>query len=347
MIGFPKAALALALLLPLAPASRAADDNSPADTPASGAAPGLADLHTLERHEAGALPLDSRLSLQLPEDTVVLTLEVGDQRFHALRQPPDRAEPIGTLLLLPDPELGPAWPRQVAALRYDLAQAGWLTLALEPPAADVSPLPARTLPVMTALGSASAAAPDTGAAPAPGSEVQSPRPFAERFRERLDLALEELRQTPAEVTLVIAFGRAAPWAADYLRRHPELKLELMLLDPLPDQQPEAPVLGDLWAELGDTRVIDLYQDPLPGYPQAHSAARIRREQATRAGLAHYTQSRIATPLDGWREQMPWLSRRVRGLIQSRILEPLEEEKKIADNRQEGAPSQSPPGIPAD
>ncbi len=350
------ARLALSCLLTLTPAalSHAADDAAP-DTPAANA-PGTdtALLYSIERHEAGALPMASQLRRLLPADTVVLTLEAGTQRFHALRQEPEQAEPTGAVLLLPDPGIGPAWLQQAAALRFDLARNGWLTLAVEPPPPDRPPVPERTLPVMKSIGAASAATGTSAAAPAAGNRdtgtdqtaaTTPAAPFAERFQERVDLALEELRQTPTEVLIVVAFGRAAPWATQYVTEHPELNLALMLIDPLPDEQADAPNLDQLWSRLGGTRVIDLFHEPLPGYPQAAPDARVRRAQARRAELSGYYQSRIAAPFTGWNNEMPWLTRSARGLIRSRILEPLAAEKAVADNRVPAPAGQTPPGLP--
>lgn len=318
-----------------------------------------AALYKLERSSAGDLPLDSRLRQLLPADTVVLTMEVGEQRFHALRQEADREEPVGGLLLVPDPTIGPAWVEQVAALRFDLAQKGWLTLALEPPQPDQQPLPERSLPVMQtfSLNSASAAAPtDIPAASAAQSSnsdtaaVDTPEtplaPFAERFTERVDLTLEQLTERPLEPLVVIAFGRATPWVMEYLSQHPELNLSLVMIDPLPDSSPGAPLFANLWAAMDETPIVDIYHSPLQGYPQAAPDARIRKGQARREGLPNYLQARIAAPFTGWNEKMPWLTANVRGLIKQGILEPIaEEEEKQKQQEAQSPQGQTPPGMP--
>lgn len=360
-IYLPTCSLLWTLALCLCGTSAAAEEPAP-DNAASAAAPSITqDPYQLQRHQAGALAMDEQLGLQLPDDTIVLTLEAGQQRFHALRQEPDQPEPTGALLLLPDPETGPAWPSQAAALRMDLAAHGWSTLALEPPAPDSRQLPPRTLPVLTplshsaSLATGTAAGSDTPSAAetasditgnAPTTSTEPPAPFAERFNQRLDLALEELRRSSPDVQILVAFGRSAPWAAAWLSTHPQPEMALILIDPLPDRQPGAPQLADLWEALSETRVIDLYHQPLPGYPQAAEDARIRLSQARRAESGGYYQSRIAAPFRGWRDQMPWLTRRVRGLIRTQILEPLAAERALSDNRQKAATSQNPPGIPA-
>lgn len=345
-----KSLILLALTLPVV--AQAAEET---DAAASAAAPSIdmAKLYELERTSAGNLPLDSQLRQLLPADTVVLTMEVGEQRFHALRQEADREEPLGALLLVPDPYIGNVWLEQVAALRFDLAQKGWLTLAVEPPKPDQESLPERTLPVLQPIKIGSGAAPsetpaDSGNQPPPQTESESEpqttpqAPFAERFSERMGLALEQLRADPLEPLIVISFGRATPWTIDYLAGQADLDLSLVMIDPMPDASPEAPVFANLWASLGETRIVDLYHSPLPGYPQAAPDARIRKQQARREGLPHYLQARVAAPFTGWHKEMPWLSAKVRGLIQAGILDPVAEEE-LAAKTSTPEPRQSPPG----
>lgn len=348
-----KGLLLLALALPVP-----AQATEETEGTASAAAPGfdMAELYKVERSSAGDLPLDSKLRQLLPADTVVLTMEVGEQRFHALRQEADREEAVGGLLLVPDPAIGTAWIEQVEALRFDMAQKGWLTLALEPPRPDQQPLPERTLPVMQSFAGTSSAA--SAAAPA-NSEPQASEtdssanqeppqpplaPFAERFTERMDLTLEQLTTDSLEPIVVIAFGRATPWVMDYLSQQTDSGLPLVMIDPMPDFSPEAPLFANLWDNLEETRIIDAYHSPLPGYPQAAPDARIRKGQARRAGIDNYLQVRIAGPFTGWQEEMPWLTAKIRGLIKSEILAPLAEEKEQQQEAQTPQ-AQNPPGMP--
>ncbi|WP_432697933.1 DUF3530 family protein [Marinobacterium sp. YM272] len=344
-----KTLITLLLLCPVQ--ARAAEE---AENTASAAAPGMdmAKLYEVERSSAGNLPLDSQLRKLLPADTVVLTMEVGEQRFHALRQEANREDAVGGLLLVPDPAIGPAWVNQVEALRFDLAQKGWLTLALEPPASERPSLPERTLPVMQPINAGSAGAsgavPSDSAQPTPAADTaqetnaEPPAPFAERFSERMDLVLEQLRSEPLEPLVVISFGRATPWTIDYLLSHPELDLALVMIDPLPDSAPDAPVLTTLLESLGDMRIVDIYHAPLPGYPRAAPDARIRKDLARREGLANYLQSPVSGSFTGWNDEMPWLTAKVRGLIKAGILAPIAEEQEEAAAAAP-APGQNQPG----
>jgi len=350
----------LLMLLSLAFTATAAEDDPAAnDNAASAAVVDMGALYKLERSEAGNPPLDERLGQQLPADTSVLTLEVGDQRFHALRQEAEGPEPLGWILLLPDPGIGPAWTQQVEALRFDLARHGWLTLALEPPQPNPPELPERTLPVMKSLDAASAAVADpqaqAGNASDSGSnndpendtdDTEPLRPFGERFNERVALALEQLPRQQGEARILLAIGRAANWSAAFVAARPELDVGLILLDPLPDRQENTPLLSELWQQLGSTRVLDLYHAPLPGYPQAAPDARIRRTQAQRAKMEHYHQSKIAPPFIGWQRQMPWLTQIVRGAIKSRIVEPLATTQGQEPQARPSEPLQTRPGAPA-
>lgn len=344
--------LLLAFAIPLA-----AQASEETEGTASAAAPSfdMAELYNVERSSAGNLPLDSKLRQLLPADTVVLTMEIGEQRFHALRQEADREEPVGGLLLVPDPAIGTVWVQQVEALRFDLAQKGWLTLAMEPPQPDEQPLPERTLPVMQsfASGAASAAEPVANEAEETntGNNVSDEQPeaplapFAERFAERMDLALEQLTADSLEPVVVIAFGRATPWVMDYLNQQAEQRLSLVMIDPIPDQSADAPLFTTLWAGLDETRIVDIYHSPLPGYPQAAPDARIRKGQARREGLPNYLQVRAAGPFTGWHDEMPWLTAKVRGLIQTGILTPIAEEKEKEQQEAQAAQTQNPPGMP--
>ncbi|WP_188745702.1 DUF3530 family protein [Marinobacterium zhoushanense] len=349
--------LVLVLLTSLPRFAIAADGPAGADNPASATPTDMGALYDLQRSEAGNPPSDERLGRQLPADTSVLTMEIDGQRFHALRQEAERAEPWGWILLLPDPGMGPAWPQQVEALRFDLARHGWLTLALEPPQPVPPAVPERSLPVMKSFSSASEPA-ESMPTPAPadreGSSVQAepdtetdaakpPGTFAERFNERIALVREQLPQQENQIRIVLAFGRAAGWSAAYIAAHPELDASLVLLDPLPDTQADAPRLSGLWEQLGSTPVLDLYHAPLPGHPEAASAARIRKSQAQRAKMEHYRQSRIAPPFIGWQPEMPWLTQTIRGVIKSQIIESLEQVRTPEQGTQPSIQGQTQPG----
>ncbi|MBV1787323.1 alpha/beta hydrolase family protein [Marinobacterium sp. D7] len=341
--------LLLVALISLPALAMAQEQPTATDAPAP--ATDMGALYDLQRGEAGNPPLDEKLGRQLPADTSVLTMETGGQRFHALRQEAERAEPWGWILLLPDPGMGEAWTQQVEALRFDLARHGWLTLALEPPQPDLPTLPERSLPVMKSFSQASEPTANTPPSPASSGAVPAsadddtnpPAPFAERFNERIALALEQLPQQENQSHILLAFGRAASWSAAYITAHPELDASLILLDPLADTQPNAPMLSELWEPLGSTRVLDLYHAPLPGYPAAASAARIRKAQAQRAKMERYRQAKIAPPFTGWQPQMPWLTQTVRGVIKSQIVEPLEQARALEKYALPTEPNQTKPG----
>ncbi|KEA63286.1 hypothetical protein ADIMK_2810 [Marinobacterium lacunae] len=335
-------ALLLILLSSLTGQALAADETG--DSPASAAS---GSLYNVERSEAGNTPLDEQLGEQLRSDTSVLTMEVGDQRFHALRQEADTAATAGWVLLLPDPGMGPAWPQQVEALLFNLAQHGWLTLALEPPRISAPSIPERTLPVMKSFSAASAAAPSDSETPETSTEEQSPEPsFGERFNERVALALEQLPNEEDKPRIFLAFGRSAGWSASFIAEHPELGASLIILDAIPDTQTDAPTLEEQWGKLTSTRVLDLYHTPLPGYPQAASDAQVRKAQSQRAKMEYYRQSRIAPPFSGWQKEMPWLSQTIRGLIKSQIVKPMEEQRRKERYAVPDSPKQVKPGMPA-
>lgn len=318
-----------------------------ATAPASAAAP--SGTATVERAAAGDLPMDDLLRQQLPADTSVMTLEVGQQKFHALMQQPDRPDALGGILLLPDPDSGPDWARQSQALLIGLARRGWLTLALQPPTPDEVKLPERTLPVLQPVA-ASGAAPSVPATPASNAastakpanaNTPPPPPFAQRLQERLDQAIQELGNQKVPRLVLLAFGRAAPWAAEYAVKHPQQKIQLVLLDALPDSNDKAPALSKLWQGLVDTHVIDVYHLTLPYYPSAAPDARMRREQARRQRMKLFHQVILPQSFDGWQPDMPWLVASINGALKSQILEPAQKQAPKPPPLVQTAPGSAP------
>ncbi len=350
----------LALLLSIAPAQAADEPAVPEDaTPATATTP----PPPRERFSAGSASSAEQLTQALAGDTRVLTLESDSESFHALLQLPAEPEPLGAILLVADPDTAEAWAEQVAALHFALARHGWITLALQPPSPVPASVPPRTLPVRAQLTPVTAVAPtepapDTATpettTPAPATPVEEsaatatlPQSFAEQFNERLALVSEELdnlQNGSSSIRILLAIGRAAPWAMDYVAGHPQNALQLVMIDPQPDPAEGAPVIGELWDKLGEARVVDLYHAPLPGYPQAAPDARMRREQAQRQQLANYYQARLPGSFTGWEAQMPWLVRSVQGTLEKQILEPIRAAAELkAAAAANPPPSQRPPG----
>ncbi|WP_417579237.1 DUF3530 family protein [Nitrincola sp.] len=269
----------------------------------------------------GQAQADSMTELQavLPADTEILLLEQGDDSYPALLQQAERAEAFGGILILTDTDSGKQWLEQSHALRLYLAEHGWWTLTSQ------LPLTPRSL---------------AGASAQAMEEAQAMQKT--RVQQRIQQGLQTLREREQERLLILAIGRSAAQATDYLHQTPaENNTRLILINPRPaDDARWAEFLQQL-SELEIT-LIDLYAEPYPPGEAAIPNARMRRNAARQAGLEDYHQSSIKTPWAGWRQEMPWLTRQVRGKLITHIIEPDQQTAEQAIT--EESIDQRPPGI---
>ncbi|MES2819502.1 MAG: alpha/beta hydrolase family protein [Pseudomonadota bacterium] len=145
--GSTRAALCLALLLPLALPVLAEDAPVPTDaaaTPANeqpASEPGPPRPATGERSQDEATALARQLPVAGQQQ-----LNAGNETFLALWQPANVGAPSGLVILLPGDGESADWPQAIGPLRHKLPNAGWHSLSLslpdpnEPPPPEVLPL---------------------------------------------------------------------------------------------------------------------------------------------------------------------------------------------------------------
>lgn len=308
---------------------------------------GLCLAETPTRSTAGVDTLEQQVLQQLYRSHEWLEMQADNDRFNLLYRPAMTPDSPGALLILPDPGVAAGWLEQVRALTAYLPEHGWAVLAVEPPLLPETEPPRRTLPVMTGvrpgLPANDADSPDAPppAATTPSGDNTTPAaakdngdttnvttaalPYPEQLQQRLELAWQELAQrNTGEHTIVLGIGRGAVWSAQLAINKGE-DTGLILLDPLPDLQSK-PSLTELLKPLEANSVIDLYHFPLPSYPDAEPDARQRRLQANKLGLSRYHQSRLPGVFRGWKPEMPWLVRQVRGLLERILIKEADAEK---------------------
>ncbi|KGK43083.1 hypothetical protein LH51_01900 [Nitrincola sp. A-D6] len=239
-----------------------------------------------------------QLTDAVPADTEIVMLEQSDNSYPALLQQAERAEAHGGLLILTDTDSDTQWLEQSHAIRLHLAEHGWWTLTSQ-------------LPLTPRNNSETSAE----------QQEEAHTLHKEQVQQRIQQGLQTLREREQERLLILAIGRSAAQAIDYLHQNPaESDTRLIIINPRPaDDQNWALLLRQL-AEL-DITLLDLYAEPYPPGEIAIPDARMRRNAATQAGRTNYHQSRIKTPWAGWSQDMPWLTRQLRGKLLRHIIEP--------------------------
>lgn len=290
------------------------------------------------RYTAGTLDAAGQLARQLEADAELISLSVEDSSFFLIFRPAVAPVPVGNLLIVPDAGAATDWAEQGTAMARYLAEHGWNTLILQPPALPASEIPPRTLPSMRTIR-AGAASPGTATdtvtpnpTDLPAAAADSPpRPFAEQVRERLSLARTELEQRghpDTYINVILGIGTSATWAAALVAELGN-KTDLVMINPRTSTTAEIS-LTELLPRI-EGHIIDLFYLPLPGYPEAAPDARLRRQLATRHEMRDYHQSRLPGVFKGWQFDMPQLVRQLRGIM----------ERTLPAVREEPAPAQAP------
>ncbi|EXJ12700.1 MULTISPECIES: DUF3530 family protein [Nitrincola] len=231
-----------------------------------------------------SLTPEERLLIELPADSELRILDVSEDRFRVLIQHANQSTPEGALMLLADPEAGPSWLEQTHSLRTYMAEFGWFTLALD--------LPARQHLIV---------------------DTDAESRYVNQITERIRAAKIEIDRENIETLVVIALGRSAGWATDFLRQQPDMA-HLIMIDPQPHHPNQWSALIEGMSALTEKAVIDIYPARLQRLPDI----RIRANQAKRSDLVRYHSQPMKGEYAGWKLDMPWLNRQVRGAIKTFI-----------------------------
>lgn len=262
-------------------------------------------------------------------DTEVIWLDSEGTSHLALYQPTGSADSHGGLLILHDRETSPDWPDLVHPLRTQLTNHGWNTLSISLP--DPSPRrpPKRTAPVQTPDTAATnplavTEAPDAAAGEPEANTATETSVTAVAENTTYPAIINRLIQTASEQLsnkghtrqVIIGIGEGAVWAAAFVvQATPERNLRLIMIDPSQPENVDAPQLLALIPEL-NTTVLDLY---FSARRQQVQSAERRKRTALRHQKQIYKQFKINPLTDDRKRQQQWLTRQVRGVLQTHII----------------------------
>lgn len=274
----------------------------------------------------------------------------GDTAFTGLFKRESTSERHGGILVVApsgqSPDQGMA-----GAVRNQLPKSGWMTLSIAQPGAPVAEVPERVFEPgqtngngddegqeETEAGNGDQAGADDGADDDNGGETaDEPEPpemtiqvaqgsddpernddWQTQATERLEAAVDALREEGAEVTVLVGIGDGADLVLRYARANgatfPQDGFGMVWLDP----RLRPPFRNGLGDELGDeyqVPVLDLYDRSRRGEQAEDRAAAARR-----GGFADYTQSAIPLPRGSGAREQRRVPTRIRGWLHGLFVE---------------------------
>lgn len=338
-----KLALSLCLLALLAGHCQADEANATAASAAQPSAP------SVPRSEPDRNLTRLTSLLEQPHTGVeVIQLDTGKEgeKMVGVYQVEGSGTPLGGIIMFPDSQTHMDWPDNLSHLRAELSDVGWYTLSIFLPGESLKPLPKRTLPVLTMINPASAAAPssensdtstaeetapqtteangeaNTAATSSSGeAEMMTPKEaYSETINRLGKTALEYLqKQDKLNRFIVLGIGSGATWAAQFIEQNQDLPgLNLVMIDARSPVDEKAPDLMKLLPEI-KTTVIDLYHAAPVSAHTAIPAHKQRMRLARHKRLNNYHQSRLPAVSENRKKNKLWLSKQVRGRINTYIV----------------------------
>ncbi|WP_415897537.1 DUF3530 family protein [Neptuniibacter sp. QD72_48] len=287
--------------------------------------------------------------------------------------------PQGGVIIFPDELTHMDWPENLNQIRTGLANHGWYTLAVFLPQPAQTPLPKRTLPVLSAIKPTQS--PDTpqdsstepveaqeeattentetpsdavmnqqeNAANAPTEAVQE-QEEKENYQEivaRLgNTAFEHLKKEKGvDRVVILGAGTGATWAAQYVQKHQEQQnLRLVLLDARDSITENAPRLLEILPEI-KTTIIDLHHSARRSTNTNHreNSPERRLRLARHKRMNNFHQSRLPQANDNWKKDNSWLFKHVRGMINTYIIKAEQQSRSIDIPSEEQSNKEQAPG----
>lgn len=304
--------------------------------------PAIASADLLEQQKQADIA-----ARQTPE-TEVFWLDAGEQKRLALYLPSVEPQAHAGVIIFPDTTTSADWPDFIHPLRTALTEHGWSTLTLNLPPEQEAEIPRRTLPTRlssntlqqdnsaaeaTADPAAAAETPsestpqtegagatdaeaapemknDTATATAPGGPA-----YPELIGELSTAALQVIAEKGHERQIIMGVGNGAVWATQLFLSQASDSQSLVLIDPRNSFSAQAPALTSLISEL-QAPALDLWFD---SSPSARQDAALRKRVARRNNATDYIQIRINRRVDAVGKHPQWLTKQVRGILESRIL----------------------------
>ncbi|MCV6587957.1 MAG: alpha/beta hydrolase family protein [Marinobacterium sp.] len=316
---------------------------APGDTPA-GSAPATPPERAVP-NPAAAIQTD--LARTLDPTTELIWLETGEEpKTLALSMPHNTAEKLGTVVILHDQRTSADWPELVSTLRKGLPDKGWATLSVQLPDAPYPEIPARELKQAVETAIAGGTPPrDNNTS---DENTQSDMPTYSQQMGAISDAVFEMLQDNRQQRVVLGVGTGAVWATAMVRSREQStrNLSLVLLDSRQPQHSQAPDLMTLLPELKST-TLDMYHGSTLTRDIA-AGPRNRKNLATREKMDNYHQTRLPLLPGDWKKRNQWVLSRVRGFMQTHIVDPAEEKrsKRRRGRRYAGPPTEAGPGGPA-
>jgi len=323
----------LATALCSAPLLAADGDTSAPTAPAENSQPASAG-GAGEAAPTRAMPnpsaaIQSDLARQLEATTELVWLETGDSPTLALSAPHNTREKLGTVVILHDQHTSADWPELVSTLRKGLPDKGWATLSVQLPDAPWPAIPARTLPGSADGNNADATADSN-------SEAAAENRYSEALNTIADAVFAQVGEDRSKL-VVLGVGTGAVWAADFVRNREQARrsLSLVMVDSRQPGHPQAPDLMTLLPEMSST-VLDLYHGSTFN-ENAAANPRNRSNLARREQLDNFHQSRLPLLAGDWKKRNQWVLSRVRGFMQTHIVEAEEQRKNKLKRRRTAGP----------
>jgi len=250
------------------------------------------------------------------------------QTFLALWQPDKTGAPFGATILLHGDGQTADWPNTVNALRNNLALHGWATLSISMPAADKPDIPARP-EKLTPLAQDNAddtAAPAETTAPQAMPNDTAPMSQAEQVRNRIDAAIDFLKEKGQYNIVIIAHGSSGVLATQYIDEasgdaqkmnmkasNAKITRPIRALVLVAPRNQSSGHTDDITAFLADPGlpVLDIYYDNHLLDPLERKK---RMNTARSRKFEHYYQIKLLRPTDTNSDHENRLTRRVRGFL---------------------------------
>ena len=276
------------------------------------------------------------LALEQDTETEVIWLELNNHKQLALLQKAASASPVGSIMIFPDRDTGADWPSIVHPLRTQMTEFKWNTLSLSLPEQPASTIPERTLPALQARGLIQTTTDTAEEAPEPSDETPLSTPvtaqtttqdmssgdsedsdYNTQITELGQLAADQLKNLDGKLTIIMGIGEGATWAMHYFAQDEEQEDRfLMLLDAVQPQDHSAPNLLEMIADT-EAPVLDLWFNR---NKYKRQQAELRERVARRNGNNSYQQIRLNQRSNDPRREPLWLTRQLRGILKTRILD---------------------------
>lgn len=306
------------------------------DSAVENSAPASDSIENTELTRAIPNPAQQRqtdLAQAQDAETEVVWLELNNQKQLALLQKAASAAPVGNILIFPDRDTGADWPSMVHPIRTQMPEFGWHTLSLTLPEQPAKAIPLRTLPVLQERSQIQT--PNTGAeaeatAVATEDSLSSPETTSTNNSEKTktadynkvieklgQLASQQLANQDGKLTVILGIGEGATWAMHYFAQDEDKEDRfLVLLDPLQPLDNSAPQLIEMIGET-EAPVLDLWFN---NNKYKQQQAKLRKRTARRSGNNGYQQIRLNQRSNDPRREPLWLTRQLRGILKTRIID---------------------------